>query len=74
MATAALPEGPAPRQLVCAGTGWDILQRRIYRREEENGDEEWDALPALHWDVPECISDLPVQSQCVGSISPTILS
>lgn len=74
MATRALPEGPAPHQLGCAGTDREILQRCICWKEEENGDEEWAALPALHWDVPAHLSDLPVQLQCVSSIGPTILS
>ena len=67
-------QGPAPHQLVCAGTDWEILQRHIYRWEEENGDEEWDATPALHWGVPAHMSNLPVSSQCFSSTSPTILS
>lgn len=69
-----LPEGPAPHQLGCAGTDREILQRCICWKEEENGDEEWANLPALHWDVPAHISDLPLQLQCVSSIGPTILS
>lgn len=35
VAMAALPAGPAPRQLAGAGADWEILQRRIYGGEEE---------------------------------------
>lgn len=41
MAMVALPVGPAPRQLACAGADWEILQRRIYGG-RKNG------TPSLH--------------------------